>query len=196
MGVWIDGDSLEQRISLAQENNGAWRGKGGGTKVLLFQGSEVAYLWKVGTQKNLGSPATSLSGYYSPTSILPWQMSQFIENQVKRLCRRGKPNHQALCAQLTEDRTAADVSGLLIPGQALSLPTFVAIPYSFNSWEPSRILLRKFIFSSYFHVCLYGAVRSFAVQFCHQSDPICFIYPTMSSMLLDHWSTFLIFRPR
>lgn len=83
MGVWIDGDSLEQRISLAQENNGAWRGKGGGTKVLLFQGSEVAYLWKVGTQKNLGSPATSLSGYYSPTSILPWQMSQFIENQVK-----------------------------------------------------------------------------------------------------------------
>lgn len=39
-----------------------------------------------------------------------------------------------------------------------SLPTFVAIPYNFHSWESSRILLRKFIFlviSTYVSTGLY-----------------------------------------
>lgn len=94
----------------------------------LFPGSEVTYPWKVGTQKKPGVPYDFSFQLRAPTGILPWQISQFTENPAERLSRTGKPCRQA---KLTESRVRAAALGLLMPGRALALPTFVATPYRF-----------------------------------------------------------------
>lgn len=68
-----------------------------------------------------------------------WETSEMVLSQ-----RQTQPS--SLLSRTHWKQNEASVSGLLILGGESSLPTSAATPYSFNAWDSSRILLRKFIF--------------------------------------------------
>lgn len=62
-------------IRYSRGHDGEWRGNESGTKVPLLQGSDVAYLRKVGTQKKPGVPCKFLLATIPKCSIVYWRPS-------------------------------------------------------------------------------------------------------------------------